>query len=69
MRNYYENRTVTAPFTVRKVKGWSDHIEDHLERSSLPFIKEYLNKQGFVPASYCVWKLALFSKHINIIRK
>lgn len=47
MREYYENRPVSAPFTVRKVKGWTDHIEDHLERSKLPFMLEYLNKQGF----------------------
>ena len=46
MRHYYQNRPTRAPFTARVVKGWSDHIEDHLERSSLPFIKEYLNNQG-----------------------
>ncbi|MEH7293775.1 oxygen-insensitive NADPH nitroreductase, partial [Priestia megaterium] len=28
-------------------KGWKDHIEDHLERSKLPFMLDYLNKQGF----------------------
>jgi nitroreductase len=47
MREYYQNRPVSAPFTVEKVKGWRDHIEDHLERSILPFMLEYLNKQGF----------------------
>lgn len=47
MREYYENRSVNAPFTVRKVKGWTDHIEDHLERSKQPFMLSYLNKQGF----------------------
>lgn len=47
MRNYYQDRPVKAPFTVKKVKGWKDHIEDHLERSRLPFMLAYLNKQGF----------------------
>jgi nitroreductase len=47
MREYYRERPVKAPFTVKKVKGWKDHIEDHLERSKLPFMLEYLNKQGF----------------------
>ena len=47
MREYYENRPFNAPFTVRKVKGWTDHIEDHLERSKQPFMLSYLNKQGF----------------------
>ncbi|WHY54345.1 oxygen-insensitive NADPH nitroreductase [Peribacillus simplex] len=47
MREYYRNRTVRAPFTVKKVKGWKDHIEDHLERSKQPFMLKYLNKQGF----------------------
>lgn len=47
MREYYENRPVNAPFTVRKVKGWTDHIEDHLERSKQPFMLSYLNQQGF----------------------
>ncbi|MFK9120334.1 oxygen-insensitive NADPH nitroreductase [Peribacillus frigoritolerans] len=47
MRKYYQNRPVKAPFTVKKVKGWKDHIEDHLDRSRLPFMLEYLNKQGF----------------------
>ncbi|MDQ0208655.1 oxygen-insensitive NADPH nitroreductase [Alkalicoccobacillus murimartini] len=47
MKHYYENRSSRAPFTARTVKGWSDHIQDHLERSSLTFMKEYLNKQGF----------------------
>lgn len=47
MRNYYQDRPVKAPFTVKKVKGWKDHIEDHLERSRLPFMLTYLNKQGF----------------------
>lgn len=46
MKEYYQNRTSTAPFTATKVKGWSDHIEDHLDRSVLPFIKDYLNRQG-----------------------
>ncbi|CAK6473835.1 Oxygen-insensitive NADPH nitroreductase [Peribacillus frigoritolerans] len=47
MREYYQNRPVKAPFTVKKVKGWKNHIEDHLERSKQPFMLEYLNKQGF----------------------
>lgn len=47
MREYYQDRPVKAPFTVKKVKGWKDHIEDHLERSQQPFMLEYLNKQGF----------------------
>ncbi|TWT25790.1 oxygen-insensitive NADPH nitroreductase [Planomicrobium sp. CPCC 101110] len=47
MRDYYKNRPISAPFSVRKVKGWTDHIEEHLERSKLPFMREYLNKQGF----------------------
>ncbi|MED4202321.1 oxygen-insensitive NADPH nitroreductase, partial [Priestia megaterium] len=47
MHEYYQDRPVKAPFTVKKVKGWKDHIEDHLERSKLPFMLEYLNKQGF----------------------
>jgi nitroreductase len=47
MLEYYRNRTVRAPFTVKKVKGWKDHIEDHLERSKQPFMLKYLNKQGF----------------------
>lgn len=47
MREYYQDRPVRAPFTVKQVKGWTDHIEDHLERSILPFMLEYLNNQGF----------------------
>ncbi|RKD75967.1 nitroreductase [Sinobaca qinghaiensis] len=47
MRDYYRNRPNTAPFSVKQVKGWSDHIENHLERSRLPFMLDYLNKQGF----------------------
>ncbi|MEC0201486.1 oxygen-insensitive NADPH nitroreductase [Paenibacillus lautus] len=47
MLEYYQDRPVSAPFTVKKVKGWKDHIEDHLERSKQPFMLEYLNKQGF----------------------
>lgn len=47
MREYYQDRPVRAPFTVKKVKGWTDHVEDHLERSILPSMLEYLNKQGF----------------------
>lgn len=47
MKKYYENRPVVAPFTVKKVKGWSEHIEDHLERSIQPNMLEYLNKQGY----------------------
>ncbi|HDH4650250.1 TPA: oxygen-insensitive NADPH nitroreductase [Staphylococcus aureus] len=47
MKKYYENRPVMAPFTVKKVKGWSEHIEDHLERSIQPNILEYLNNQGY----------------------
>ncbi|MBM6383313.1 MAG: oxygen-insensitive NADPH nitroreductase [Paenibacillus sp.] len=47
MLKYYENRPVRAPFTVKKVTGWSDHIQDHLQRSILPQMMDYLNKQGF----------------------
>lgn len=47
MLRYYESRPVMAPFTVKKVKGWSDHIQDHLQRSTLPQIMNYLNKQGY----------------------
>lgn len=42
-----ENRGIPAPFTVKKVTGWSDHIQDHLQRSILPQMMDYLNKQGF----------------------
>ena len=45
--DYYEQRPVKAPFTAKKVKGWSDHVQDHLERSILPGMMNYLNKQGF----------------------
>lgn len=47
MLRYYESRPVMAPFTVKKVKGWSDHIQDHLQRSTLPQMMNYLNKQGY----------------------
>lgn len=47
MKNYYANRPVKAPFTARKIKGWSDHIEDHLERSIQPNMLKFLNKQGY----------------------
>lgn len=47
MLEYYKNRPVKAPFTVKKVKGWSDHIQDHLQRSIQPQMMDYLNKQGF----------------------
>lgn len=47
MLNYYQGRPVKAPFTVKKVKGWSEHIQDHLQRSILPEMLEYLNKQGY----------------------
>ncbi|MCL6606393.1 MAG: oxygen-insensitive NADPH nitroreductase [Paenibacillus sp.] len=47
MLKYYEGRPVKAPFTVKKVKGWSEHIQDHLQRSTLPEMLEYLNKQGY----------------------
>lgn len=47
MLKYYEDRPVKAPFTVKKVKGWSEHIQDHLQRSILPDMMEYLNKQGY----------------------
>ncbi|CAM3992619.1 oxygen-insensitive NADPH nitroreductase [Saccharibacillus endophyticus] len=47
MRDYYQNRPVSAPFSVKKIKGWTDHIADHLERSQMPSMLEYLNKQGF----------------------
>lgn len=47
MTKYYENRPVRAPFTVRTVKGWSDHIQDHLERSILPNMLNHLNTQGY----------------------
>lgn len=47
MKKYYENRPVRAPFTVRTVKGWSEHIQDHLERSILPNMLNHLNTQGY----------------------
>lgn len=47
MMKYYESRPIKAPFTVKKVKGWSDHIQDHLQRSIQPEMMKYLNKQGF----------------------
>lgn len=47
MLKYYESRPVMAPFTVKRVKGWSDHIQDHLQRSILPQMMNYLNKQGY----------------------
>lgn len=47
MKKYYENRPIRAPFTAKKVKGWSDHIDDHLERSIQPNMLSYLNKQGY----------------------
>ncbi len=47
MRAYYESRPITAPFTARKIKGWSDHIDDHLARSIQPDMLNYLNKQGY----------------------
>nr|WP_256700763.1 hypothetical protein [Paenibacillus sp. P46E] len=47
MLKYYENRPMKAPFSVKKVKGWSDHIQDHLQRSIQPQVMDYLEKQGF----------------------
>ncbi|WP_068617787.1 oxygen-insensitive NADPH nitroreductase [Paenibacillus tuaregi] len=47
MLKYYESRPVMAPFTVKRVKGWSEHIQDHLQRSILPQMMNYLNKQGY----------------------
>ncbi|MEB5687056.1 oxygen-insensitive NADPH nitroreductase [Mammaliicoccus lentus] len=47
MKKYYENRPIRAPFTAKKVKVWSDHIDDHLERSIQPNMLSYLNKQGY----------------------
>ncbi|OAO31151.1 NADPH-dependent oxidoreductase [Mammaliicoccus lentus] len=47
MKKYYENRPIRAPFTAKKVKGWSDHIDNHLERSIQPNMLSYLNKQGY----------------------
>ncbi|ANY66207.1 nitroreductase A [Paenibacillus sp. BIHB 4019] len=47
MREYYESRPVTAPFTVKKVQGWSGHIQDHLQRSIQPGMLDYLRKQGY----------------------
>lgn len=47
MRKYYQNRPVAPPFSVKKVKGWTDHIEEHLERNQKPFLLGYLHKQGF----------------------
>ncbi|PAE93986.1 oxygen-insensitive NADPH nitroreductase [Shouchella clausii] len=47
MLKYYERRPIKAPFTVKKVKGWSDHIQDHLQRSIHPQMMNYLNKQGY----------------------
>ncbi|MGJ5718879.1 oxygen-insensitive NADPH nitroreductase, partial [Staphylococcus equorum] len=29
------------------VKGWSEHIREHLKRSIQPNMLEYLNKQGY----------------------
>lgn len=43
----FENRPIRAPFTVRTVKGWSYHIQDHLERSILPNMLNHLNAQGY----------------------
>ncbi|WP_436958333.1 hypothetical protein [Staphylococcus succinus] len=48
MKQYYENRPIKAPFTARKIKGWSDHIDDHLARSIQPNMLSFLNKQGYV---------------------
>ncbi|MGZ2417108.1 nitroreductase [Staphylococcus caledonicus] len=48
MRKYYEARSIKAPFTAKTIKGWSDHIKDHLERSILPNMLEHLNKQGYM---------------------
>ncbi|AIQ30108.1 nitroreductase A [Paenibacillus sp. FSL P4-0081] len=47
MLNYYGGRPVKAPFTVKKVKGWSEHIQEHLPITFLPEIVKYLNKQGY----------------------
>ncbi|WP_348619732.1 oxygen-insensitive NADPH nitroreductase [Paenibacillus polymyxa] len=47
MLKYYENRPVKAPFSAKKVKGWSDHIHDHLQRSIQPQMMDYLHKQGY----------------------
>jgi nitroreductase len=47
MKKYYENRPIRTSFTAKKVKGWSDHIDDHLERSIQPNMLSYLNKQGY----------------------
>ncbi|PNZ59277.1 oxygen-insensitive NADPH nitroreductase [Staphylococcus casei] len=48
MKQYYENRPIKAPFIARKIKGWSDHIDDHLARSIQPNMLAFLNKQGYV---------------------
>lgn len=48
MKQYYEERPIRAPFTVRNVKGWSEHIQEHLERSILPNMLSHLNKQGYL---------------------
>lgn len=47
VKKYYQARPIRAPFTVKTVKGWSDHIQDHLERSILPDMMNYLNKMGY----------------------
>lgn len=47
MKKYYADRPIRAPFTVKTVKGWSDHIHDHLQRSILPDMMNYMNKMGY----------------------
>lgn len=47
MKKYYQDRPIRAPFTAKTVKGWSDHIQDHLERSILPDMMSYMNKMGY----------------------
>ncbi|WP_342387507.1 oxygen-insensitive NADPH nitroreductase [Salinicoccus bachuensis] len=47
MKEYYHNRPIRAPFTARVVKGWSDHIANHLERSQQPMMLSFLQNQGY----------------------
>src|SRR5699024_5801221 len=47
MKTYYENMPIRAPFTGKTVKGWSDHIAAHFERSIQPNMLSYVNNQGY----------------------
>ncbi|MGW7833241.1 oxygen-insensitive NADPH nitroreductase [Staphylococcus xylosus] len=48
MKSYYKNRPIKAPFSTRTVKGWSEHINEHLARSYDPNMLDYLNTQGYI---------------------